>query len=89
MEIHVTERDVVCDHLYHSKKFFVTNREHQALLSSLYVHLTQCIELLSKHPEANFKYLLGMELATDVILLFLSSVTNDIFVYFSYYRCGL
>ena len=51
------------------------------LLSSLYVQLTQCVELLSKHLEANFKHLRGMELATDSIFLLLLSVNNDLFLY--------
>ena len=42
----------------------------RTLLSSLYVHLTQCADLLSKHLEANFKHLLRMELAVDVIFWF-------------------
>ena len=50
-------------------------------MSSLYVHLTQCADLLSKHLEANFKHLLEMELATDAIFLVLSSVNNDVFLY--------
>ena len=37
--------------------------------------------VLSKHLEANFKRLLGLELATDVIFLVLSSVSNDSFIY--------
>ena len=47
----------------------------------LYVHLTQCAELLSKHDKANFRHLLGMELKTDAIFLVLSSVNNDLFTY--------
>ena len=61
----------------------------RTLLSTLYVHLTQCTELRSKHIKANFEHLLGMELATDVAVLFLSSVTNEIFVYILCYRYGL
>ena len=51
------------------------------LLSSLYVHFTQSAKLLSKHLEANFKHLLGMELVTDVIFLVLSSASNDLTIY--------
>ena len=53
----------------------------RTLLSSLYVYLTQCAKLLSKQLEANFKHLRGMELATDVIFLVLSSINNDLFIY--------
>ena len=68
---------------------FVTPLVHQeifckkirSLLGSLYVHLTQCVELLYQHLTANFKHLLGMELATDVVFLGLSSVNNDLFMY--------
>ena len=49
-------------------------------LSSLYLHLTQYAKLLSKHFEANFKHLLGMELATGVIFLVLLSVNNELFM---------
>ena len=52
-----------------------------ALLGSLYVHLTKCAKILSKYLEANFNHFLGMELATDVIFLFLSSVNNDLSIY--------
>ena len=38
-------------------------------------------KLLSKCLEANFKHLLQMELATDVIFLVLSSVNNDLSLY--------
>ena len=55
--------------------------KQRTLLSYLYVHLTQCAKILSKHLEANFKHLLGMELETDVIFLFLTSVNNDLSVY--------
>ena len=50
-------------------------------MRSLYVHLTQCVELLSKHLEANIKHLLGMDLATDAIFLVLSSVNNYLSIY--------
>ena len=73
MENHVAEIDVVCDHLFCNKL--------RTLLSSLYVHLTQCSRLLSKHLESNFTYLFGMELAIDVIFLVLSSVNNDLCIY--------
>ena len=53
----------------------------RTLLSSLYFHLTQCVKLLSKHLEANVKHLLGMELVTDVVFLFLSSENNDLTIY--------
>ena len=38
----VHEIDVVCDHLKHTKKLLVTNREPP----ELYIHLNQCAELL-------------------------------------------
>ena len=50
-------------------------------MRSLYVHLTQCVELLSKHLEENIKHLLGMDLATDAIFLVLSSVNNYLSIY--------
>ena len=50
----------------------------RTLLSSLYFHLIQCVKLLSKHLEANFKHLFGMELVNDVVL---SSENNDITTY--------
>ena len=53
----------------------------RTLLSFLYVHLTQCAKILSKHLEANFKHLFGMELATDVIFLVFSSADNDLYIY--------
>ena len=53
----------------------------RTLLSSLYFHLIQCVKLLSKHLEANFKHLLGMELVTDVVFLALSSENNDLTTY--------
>ena len=69
---HVAEIDVVCDHLFCNKP--------KTLLSSLYVHLTQCVKLLSKNLEGDFKYLSGMELAIDIIFLVLSSV-NMIYLF--------
>ena len=53
----------------------------RTLLSSPYIHLTECAKLLCKHLEENFKHLLGMELAADVIFLVLSSVKNDLCIY--------
>ena len=53
----------------------------RTLLSSLYVHLTQCVELLSKQLEQNFKHLLGMELITDVVFLVFSSENNGLTIY--------
>ena len=53
----------------------------RTLLSSLYFHLTQYVKLLSKHLEANFKHLLGMELVTDVVFLVVSSENNDLTIY--------
>ena len=53
----------------------------RTVLSSLYFHLSQCVKLLSKHLEANFKHLLGMELVTDIIFLVLSSENNDLTIY--------
>ena len=53
----------------------------RTLLSSLYVHLTQCVELLSKQLEENFKHLLGMELITDVEFLVFSSENNGLTIY--------
>ena len=53
--------------LAHQESFCCKPR---TVLSSLYVHLTQCADLLSKHLEANFKHLLRMELAVHVIFWF-------------------
>ena len=53
----------------------------RTLLSSLYFHLTQCVKPVSKHLEANFKHLFGMELVTDVVFLVLSSENNDLTIY--------
>ena len=60
-------------------KFFLN--KPRTLLSSLYVHLIHCVKPLSKHLKANFKHLLGMELATDAIFLVLLPVNNDLFIY--------
>ena len=38
--------------------------------------------ILLKHLERNFQNLLGMKLATDVTLLFISVADSDIFVHF-------
>ena len=73
IEKHVAEIDVVCDHLFCDKS--------GTLLSSLYVHLTQCTKLFPKHFEANFKHLFKMELVTDIIFLIISSVNNDSSIY--------
>ena len=56
-------------------------KKPKTLLSSPYVHLTECAKLIFKHLEENFKHLLGMELATDVIFLVLLSVNNDLCIY--------
>ena len=64
--------DVVCGHLKHTKKCFVTK---------LYVYSIHCVKLLSKHPEANFKHILGMQFAVDVIFVVLSSLNNDLIIY--------
>ena len=53
----------------------------RTLLSYLYVYSIHCVKLLSKHLEANFEHLLGMEFAADVIFLVLSSVNNDLHIY--------
>ena len=60
----------------------------RTLLSSLYVHLTKCAKLHSKHLKANFKHLLVMELATDIIFLVLLSVNNDLLIYVFATRTG-
>ena len=53
----------------------------RALLGSHYVNLIHCVKPISKHLKANFKHLLGMELARDVIFLVLLPVNNDLFIY--------
>ena len=49
------------------------------------------VKIISKHFNANFKRLLGIELATNVIILVISSVNNDLFVYVlvTGVRCGI
>ena len=59
----------------------IFSNKPRTILSSLYAHLIDCVKPLSKHLKANFKHLLGMELATDVIFLVLSPVSNDLFSY--------
>ena len=59
----------------------ISGNKPRTLLSSVYAHSTQCVKLLSKHLETNFKHLLGMELVTDVVFLVLSSENNDLTIY--------
>ena len=59
----------------------ISGNKPRTLLSSLYARSTQCVKLLSKHLETNFKHLLGMELVTDVVFLVLSSENNDLTIY--------
>ena len=61
-------------------------KKPRTLLSSPYLHLTQCAKLLSTHLEANFKNLFVMELATNVVFLLLSSLNKDLCIW---YRCEL
>ena len=72
--------DVVCDHLKHTKKCFVTNGEHSWAFC-MYIDATHCVKLLLKHLETNFKHLLGMEFEAAVIFLILLSVNNDLVIY--------
>ena len=53
----------------------------RTLLSFLYVYSIHCIKVLSKHLEANFKHLFGIQFATDVIFLVLSSANSDLIIY--------
>ena len=46
-------------------------------MSFLYVYSIHYVKILCKHLEANFRRLLGMEIATDVTFLVLLSVNND------------
>ena len=55
--------------------------KRKMLLSCLYLHLSQCAKLLSKHHEGNFTHLLGMGLVTDVVFLVLSSANNELIIY--------
>ena len=75
--------DVICDHLKLTKKSFVTNRNTPELYIYIYIYIysIHCVKLLFKHLEAIFKHLLGIEFATDVIFLVLSSVSNDLIIY--------
>ena len=52
-----------------------------SLASYMYIKVCRTA-FKSKHLDANFKHLLGMKLATDVIFLVLASVNNDLFMYF-------
>ena len=49
------------------------------------------IQTTSKHLEANFKNLLGMEVVTDVVFLVFSSENNDwtIYVFATYVGCKI
>ena len=47
----------------------------------MYVHFTQCTKLLSKHLDAKFKNLLGMQFTTDIIFLVYLSIKNYLFIY--------
>ena len=59
----------------------IVGNKSTTLLTSLWAHLIQCAELLSKLLEPNFKYLPGMDLTTDVIFLVVSSANSDLFSY--------
>ena len=75
----VHEVDVVCDHLYHTKRLWITNWE----TSELFLYTCKLVwRTTFETTWEKFPNLLGMKLRTDVILLFLSSVNNVIFVYF-------
>ena len=50
------------------------------------IKLVNEIELLSKLLEVNFQILLRIKFTTDVKLLFLSAVDNNVLVYFLYHR---
>ena len=53
----------------------------RTLLSFLHVYSIHYVKLLSKHLETNLKNSFGMEFATDVIFLLLSSINNDLVIY--------
>ena len=71
------EVDLACDYI--TPRDWVTNQESPEL--SLYTFKPVCWTTF-KTPWGKLPNLLGMKLTTDVILLFLSSVNNGIFVYF-------
>ena len=68
--------DLVCVHCWHIKKLFVTKPEPSKL--SVYkfnpVYRTSLV--------AEGKNLLELELTVDIIALVLSSVNNDLFIFF-------
>ena len=53
----------------------------RTVLSFLYVYSIHCVKLLSKYLEANFKHLLGMGFASDVIFVVLSSGNTYLIIY--------
>ena len=80
------EIKLVCDYLKNTKKKLVTNLELPEL--SLYAFKSVCRTTLET-LWGKLQTLLGMKLTTDVTLLSLSAVDNDIFVYFLCYKYGL
>ena len=81
----VHEIDLICIQLAH-KKPLVTKQE--PLQVSVYAFKPLC-RTTFKAPWGKHQNLIKMMLATDVTLLFLSAVNNDILVYFLCYWCEL
>ena len=81
----VHEIDLICIQLAH-KKPLVTKQE--PLQVSVYAFKPLC-RTTFKAPWVKHQNLIKMMLATDVTLLFLSAVNNDILVYFLCYWCEL
>ena len=73
----VHELDLVCDYI--APRDWVTNREPP----ELYLYTFKPVwKTTFKNPWDKLPNLLGMKLTTDVILLFLPSVNDGVFVYF-------
>ena len=81
----VHEIDLVCDHLWNTKKKLVTNLESCKL--SLYAFKAVCISIFET-LWGKLRNLLGMKSTTSVTLLILSAVHKDIYI-FSSHRCWL
>ena len=74
MENHVAELDVVSNHLQQTKNVLL--QTENALQLSI-CSFNPMFQTTSKHLEANFKSLLGLEVVADVVFLVLSSESNN------------
>ena len=75
----VHEIDLVCDHLHHTKGLLITNWEPSEL--SLY-KFKPVWRITFETLWDKLQNLLGMKWTTNVILLFLSAVNNNVIIYF-------